>query len=200
MENTELEKKIEAVLFWKGEPMKIRKLAQIFAKSEEEILICIKSLATKIADRGISLIFKDDEVALGTSKDYSEIIERLTKEELVRDLGKAGLEALSIIVYMGPISRAEIDLIRGVQSSFILRNLTVRGLVERITNPKDQRSFLYRPTFDLISFLGVSKIEDMPEFTEARSEIEKFKNVQKEAEIKLEDTENKGEEVKVNIS
>jgi len=198
MENNDLEKKLEAVLFWKGEPMKIKKLAQIFAKSEEEILASIKSLETKLADRGIVLIFKDDEVALGTSKDSSEIIEKLTKEELVRDLGKAGLETLSIIVYMGPISRAEIDLVRGVQSSFILRNLTVRGLVERITNPKDQRSFLYRPTFDLISFLGISKIEDMPEFVEARAEIEKFKNVQKEAEIKLEEAENKVEVAKIN--
>ena len=198
--DTDLEKKIEAVLFWKGEPIRIKKLAQIFNKKEEEILISLKSLEIKLADRGIILLFKDDEVVLGTSKDSSEIIERLTKEELVKDLGKAGLETLSIIVYMGPISRAEIDLVRGVQSSFILRNLTVRGLVERITNPKDQRSFLYRPTFDLISYLGISKIEDMPEFKEARDEIEKFKNVEKEAEKRLEETENRGEEVKINIS
>jgi len=200
MENGDLEKKIEAVLFWKGEPMKIKKLAQVFnKKEEEEVLESLKSLENKLIDRGIVLLFKDEEVTLGTSKDSSEIIERLTKEELVRDLGKAGLETLSIIVYMGPISRAEIDLVRGVQSSFILRNLTVRGLVERITNPKDQRSFLYRPTFDLISFLGISKIEDMPEFVEAKVEIEKFKNVEKEAERKLEETENKGEEIKINI-
>ncbi|MGB8816208.1 MAG: SMC-Scp complex subunit ScpB [Minisyncoccia bacterium] len=189
--DNDLEKKIEAVLFWKGEPMKIKKLEQIFAKNEEEILTGLKSLEIKIADRGIVLIFKDDEVALGTSQDSSEIIEKLRKEELVKDLGKAGLETLSIVIYMGPISRAEIDLIRGVQSSFILRNLTVRGLVEKISNPKDQRSFLYRPTFDLISFLGISKIEDMPEFLQAKEEIEKFKNVQKE-------TENNGEPEKIN--
>ena len=195
--DNDLQIKIEAVLFWKGEPMKIKKLAQVFDKKEEEILASLKSLENKLIDRGIVLLFKDEEVTLGTSKDSSEIIERLTKEELVRDLGKAGLETLSIIVYMGPISRAEIDLVRGVQSSFILRNLTVRGLVERITNPKDQRSFLYRPTFDLISFLGISKIEDMPEFVEARVEIEKFKNVEKEAEKKLEETENRGDKVKI---
>ena len=179
--------------------MKIKKLAQVFDKKEEEILTSLKSLENKLIDRGIVLLFKDEEVTLGTSKDSSEIIERLTKEELVRDLGKAGLETLSIIIYMGPISRAEIDLVRGVQSSFILRNLTVRGLVERITNPKDQRSFLYRPTFDLISFLGISKIEDMPEFLQSKIEIEKFKNVEKETERKLEETENKGEEIKINI-
>jgi segregation and condensation protein B len=76
----------------------------------------------------------------------------------VKDLGKAGLETLSIILYQGPISRAEIDYIRGVNSNFILRNLLIRGLIERVENPHDQRSFLYKPTLELISYLGLSKI------------------------------------------
>ena len=75
----------------------------------------------------------------------------------------------------------------------------IRGLVEKITNPADQRSFLYKTTFELLSYMGISKIEDMPEFVEAKVEIEKFKNVEKEAERKLEETENKGEEIKINI-
>ena len=176
MENNELEKGIEAVLFWKGEPISIKKLSQIFAKTEEEILTSLKKLEENLTGRGVSLIWKEDEVALGTSKDTSELIEKLTKEELVRDLGKAGLETLSIIIYQGPISRAGIDYIRGVQSTFIIRNLMIRGLVEKITNPDDQRSFLYKPTFELLSYMGLTKIEDMPEFKEARMEIESYKN------------------------
>ena len=177
-ENIELEKQIEAILFWKGEPVSIKKLSQIFLKTEEEISTALKSLETKLADRGVVLVFKDDEVTLGTSKDTSELIEKLTKEELVRDLGRAGLETLSIIVYQCPISRAEIDYIRGVQSNFILRNLMIRGLVEKVQNPKDQRVFLYKPTFEMLSFMGISKIEDMPEFANARAEIESYKNTQ----------------------
>ncbi|MDD4803931.1 MAG: SMC-Scp complex subunit ScpB [Candidatus Pacebacteria bacterium] len=171
-----LEKQIEAVLFWKGEPISIKKLSQIFSKTEEEISNAVKQLEEKLVDRGITLIFKEDEVTLGTSKEVSEIIEKLTKEELVKDLGKAGLETLSIIIYQGPISRAEIDYIRGVQSNFILRNLMIRGLVEKVTNPKDQRSFLYKPTFEMLSYLGVSKIEEMPEYLAAKAEIESYKN------------------------
>ncbi|MFA6797206.1 MAG: SMC-Scp complex subunit ScpB [Candidatus Paceibacterota bacterium] len=167
---------IEAVLFWKGEPVSIKKLSQIFSKTEEEISNAVKQLEEKLVDRGITLIFKEDEVTLGTSKEVSEIIEKLTKEELVKDLGKAGLETLSIIIYQGPISRAEIDYIRGVQSNFILRNLMIRGLVEKVTNPKDQRSFLYKPTFEMLSYLGVSKIEEMPEYLAAKAEIESYKN------------------------
>jgi len=191
-----LEKQIEAVLFWKGEPISIKKLSQIFTKTEEEITIALKTLEENLSSRGIVLMYKDDEVTLGTSKETSEIIEKLTKDELMRDLGKAGLETLSIIIYQGPISRAEIDYIRGVQSNFILRNLMIRGLVEKVPNPKDQRSFLYKPTFEMLSFMGISKIEDMPSYTEARSEIENYKNKQ-DSEIENEDkTEEKVEEIK----
>jgi segregation and condensation protein B len=181
-----LEKQIEAVLFWKGEPISVKKLAQIFSKTEEEIFTALKNLETNLSGRGVGLIFKEDEVALSTSKDVSDLIEKLTKEELVKDLGRAGLETLSIIIYQGPITRAEIDYIRGVQSTFILRNLMIRGLVEKIPNPKDQRSFLYKPTFELLSFLGINKIEDMPEFNEAKLEIENYKNNAKTDEAKEE--------------
>jgi len=173
-----LEKGIEAVLFWKGEPVSIKKLSQIFEKTEEEILTSLKNLETSLSNRGIVLVFKEDEVTLGTSKNTSELIERLTKDELIRDLGKAGLETLSIIIYQGPISRAGIDYIRGVQSNFILRNLMIRGLVEKIPNPKDQRSFLYKPTFEMLSFMGITKIEDMPNYIDARAEIDGYKNIQ----------------------
>lgn len=192
MQENNLVNKIEAILFWKGEPVSIKKLSQIFSTyggstegrekvvTEEEIKIAIKELEEKIQDRGIVLVSKDDEYTLATSKDVSEIIEKLTKEELVKDLGKAGLETLSIIIYQGPISRAEIDYIRGVQSNFILRNLMIRGLVEKVSNPSDQRSFLYKPTFELLSYLGVSKIEDLPDFEKARNEIESYKNRQED--------------------
>lgn len=175
-----LSKSIEAILFWKGEPISIKKLAQILEKTEDEIKAALDTLEQDILSRGIVLVRKDDEVTLGTSKENSELIEKLTKEELIRDLGKAGLETLSIIIYQGPISRAEIDYIRGVQSNFILRNLMIRGLVEKVTNPKDQRSFLYKPTFELLSFMGISKIEDMPSYAEARTEIENYKSSQPE--------------------
>jgi segregation and condensation protein B len=172
MEELSLDSQIEAILFWKGEPQSIKKLAASLGKKEEEILAALDVLKEKIKDRGVELIWKDDEVMLGTAAKLSHIIERLTKEELVRDLGKAGLETISIITYKGPISRAEIDYIRGVQSNFILRNLQIRGLVERVNNPKDARSFLYKPTFELLQFLGVSKIEDLPEYEKVKAEFE----------------------------
>mgnify|MGYP001590698220 CR=1 FL=1 len=167
-----LDAQIEGILFWKGEPVRLRKLSQVLNAAEEDILSSLEILKQKLEGRGITLVFKEDEVMIGTATQMSAIVESLTKEELVKDLGKAGLETVSIILYKGPISRAEIDYIRGVQSSFILRNLLVRGLIEKVTKPDDQRSFLYKPSFELLSYLGLSKIEDIPEYESVKKEFE----------------------------
>lgn len=167
-----LDAKIEGILFWKGESMRIKKLSQILEATENDILSALEVLKQKLESRGVILVFKEDEVMLGTVPQMSAIIETLTKEELMKDLGKAGLETISIILYKGPISRVEIDYIRGVQSNFILRNLLVRGLIEKVVKPDDQRSFLYKPSFELLSYLGISKIEDIPEYEKVKKEFE----------------------------
>lgn len=170
-----LSTKLEAILFWKAEPISFKKLSQLLEVSEAEIMTALVELEKALQGRGISLVQTDTEVMLGTAKEISLLIEQLTKEELSRDLGKAGLETLAIILYQGPISRADIDYIRGVNSQFILRNLLIRGLVERIDNPTDARSFLYKTTLDLLAHLGISKIEDLPEYEKVRTDIEAFK-------------------------
>jgi segregation and condensation protein B len=167
-----LDAQIEAILFWKGEPMKITKLAAILSKSDEEVQTALAELQNKLTGRGLQLLFKDDEVMIGTHAELSPLIEKLIKEDLVRDLGKAGLETLSVILYRGPVTRRDIDYIRGVNSNFILRNLLIRGLVEKVANPKDERSFHYKPTFQLLSYLGVTKIEELPEYADVRKEID----------------------------
>jgi len=177
-----LDAKIEAVLFWKAEPLALSRLAKIFSVSQDEIENALKALDEKLSGRGLTLVRKDGEVTLRTSTEAATLIETMAKEELTRDLGKAGLETLSVVLYHGPISRRDIDYIRGVNSNFILRNLLVRGLVEKIENEKDHRSFLYRPTFDLLSFLGVSKIENLPEYGAVRKEIETFSATSTESE------------------
>lgn len=170
-----LESQIEALLFWKAETLSIKEIASILEKDIDEVKEGIKKLRESLIGRGLTLIEWEDDVTLGTAKEVSELIEKLNKEELSKDLGKAGLETMSIILYQGPISRADIDYIRGVNSQFILRNLLIRGLIERVDNPQDQRSFLYKPTLELMSYLGISRIQDIPEFEAVKRDIEIFK-------------------------
>ena len=173
----DLDKKIEAILFWKGEPMKLKKLADMFSVPEDEIKTAIIFLKDNLYNRGVALIEKEDEVMLATAPEFGDIIENLTKDELSKDLGKASLETLSIVLYQGPIKRSELDYIRGVNSQFILRNLLVRGLIEKITDPKDARTFVYKPSFELLAHLGVKSIEELPEYEAVRKDIESFKEL-----------------------
>lgn len=175
-----LSQQIEAILFWKAEPVSVKKLATLLDVDAKAVKAGLLELETALKGRGLTLIQTEDEVVLGTAKELSPLIEKLTKEELTRDIGKAGIETLTIVLYQGPISRADIDYIRGVNSQFILRNLLMRGLIERVDNPKDARSFLYTPTLQLLAHLGLSKREDIPEYASVRIDIEKLKSVQAE--------------------
>ena len=189
----DLDKKIEAILFWKGEPMKLKKLADLFSVSEEDIKFAVNTVKENLQNRGVALIEKEDEIMLATAPEFSTIIEELTKEELSKDLGKASLETLSIVLYQGPIKRSEIDYIRGVNSQFILRNLLVRGLIEKINDPKDARTFVYKPSFELLEHLGVRNIEELPEYEAVRRDIDLFKNVNQEPEAPKEEELSKEE-------
>ena len=132
-----LEQKIEAILFFKGESVSRKKLAEILKVSQTEINEGIEKLKENLKDRGIVLIEKENELALGTAPELGKLIENLQKEELNKELSKASLETLSIVLYKNGVSRAEIDYIRGVNSSFTLRALSVRGLIEKEVDVKD---------------------------------------------------------------
>lgn len=167
----DLPAQIEAILFWKAEPVTIPDLVKFLGESGEGIKTALETLTARLTRRGLALIWNNDEVMLGTAPEAGALIERLTKEDLSREIGKAGLETLSVILYRGVVTRAEIDYIRGVNSSFILRNLLVRGLVNKTTNPADTRSFVYSPTFELLSWLGVKSLSDLPEHERVTEEL-----------------------------
>ena len=167
-----LESKIEAILFFKNEPISLNKLALLLKVSKEEIGEAVVSLQHSLEGRGIVLLRKEDEISLGTNPEVSNLIEHLQKEELNKELSKASLETLSIVMYKNGVSRAEIDYIRGVNSSFILRGLSVRGLVDKTVDPKDSRRFIYKPSFDLLSYMGIKSTEELPEYGEVNNLIE----------------------------
>lgn len=162
----DLKSEIESILFIHGEPLAVSFIAKITERSETEVVSALEELEKEYSTRGIRLIKKDGEYQIGTAPENARIVEKAVKSEFSEELSKAALETLAIIAYKGPLTRAEIEHIRGVNSSFILRNLLMRGLVERIDNPKDARSFLYRLSFDSLKYLGLTKAEDLPDYGE----------------------------------
>lgn len=178
--NVSLELKIEGVLFYKATPIKKSVLVKLFQCSEEELEVAVLSLQERLKNGATRLLSINDEIELVTMPELDSFIEALRKDEMKRDIGKAGAETLAIILYRGPLTRAEIDRIRGVNSSFILRNLMVRGLVEKDASSKH---VLYKPTPSLLTHLGVTQKTDLTGFDEIMNALDTYeKEVAAEAE------------------
>lgn len=168
-----LSAKIEAVLFFRNEPVSVSELSRICEAEEEKVTAALSELAAALSGRGITLVVSNNEAVLGTAPEASDLITRLRRDELSRDLGKAGAETLSIVLYEGPVSRSDIDFIRGVNSSFIIRNLLVRGLIER-TEEKG-RGTRYQATPALLAHLGIGTVAALPEYEKIRMDITAFR-------------------------
>lgn len=176
---------LEAVLFIHGEPVALKKIASILKFSPEEIKENLLALESDLKDdsRGVYLlseeplqkIFESDnwgskKVQLATKPEMAEILSEFVKSEITEELTPASLEVASLVAYLGPISRSRIEYIRGVNSVFTLRNLLMRGLIEKV---QDGNSFLYKPSFDLMKHLGVSSAEELPEYHKFQEIIER---------------------------
>jgi segregation and condensation protein B len=177
-----LEARIEGVLFYKSGPVEKVFLAEFFGISPEELELSLEALHRSLEMRGIRLVGTDTTVQLVTDSGLNDDIEQIRTQELQRDIGKAGAETLAIVLYRGPITRSEIDKIRGVNSTFIIRNLMIRGLIERRSNPKDSRSFLYAITPNLLQHLGIEKREDLPDFENIMDALDTFNEEARQSE------------------
>ncbi|MBI4094935.1 MAG: SMC-Scp complex subunit ScpB [Candidatus Liptonbacteria bacterium] len=163
--------RLEALLFIHGEPITDEKIAEALEVRAEEVTALVGALAERLEDsaRGLSLMHLKGRVQLVTKPDFGEMLARFIKEEMSRDLTPASLETLSIVAYLGPIARSRIEYLRGVNSSFTLRNLLMRGLLERAADSSEGDSVLYEPSAELLKHLGVAKKEELPEYERYQS-------------------------------
>ena len=161
------EAQIESLLFAYGEAMPVAALAHALGVSEteaRETLAAMDQEYQATPGRGLCLVHHDDMWQLGTKPEHLAMIETVVKQDFEQELSGASLETLSIILYRAPVARADIDAIRGVNSSFIIRNLLMRGLVEREHDANGHHVFLYKPSLALLQLLGVTGAEQLPDF------------------------------------
>lgn len=176
---------IETILFVRQDPTDTKTLVKITKRGAQEVRGALGELKEDYAPRGVVLLEKDDSWQMGTSPANAHYIEDVIKNESNQELSRATLETLTVIAYKGPVSRAEVEYLRGVNSSFTIRNLLMRGLVERIENPRDARSYVYRITFDFLKYFGFTSVEQLPGFEELnkrRIEILEEKNEDKKTD------------------
>lgn len=162
---TELSAKIEALLFLSTRPVSFSKLAKVFEVKENDIREAVDGLseARNQVASGIHVIVANGAVELGSNPTFTDVLAEFSKEEVESELTRPQLETLTIIAYRGPISKPEIEHIRGVNCSLILRNLLMRGLVIEKEDPAHLQN-MYTISSEMLRHLGVHDVKDLPDY------------------------------------
>ncbi|MCD4760548.1 SMC-Scp complex subunit ScpB, partial [bacterium] len=117
---------------------------------------------------GIHLTVNNKKVQLASNPDNVKVLKEYFQNEISGELTKPSLETLTVIAYRQPVSKEELEQIRGVNCSLILRNLLIRGLIEE-NNDKNSLATTYSVTMDFLRHLGVSSVEDLPDYEKLNS-------------------------------
>ncbi len=171
MDREHVAQHIEALLFANGDPLAFSTIQKILDIDKTALSFGLDTLKRSLEGRGLELVVSDSKASLVTTTDSGEYVEKLRGEEFSRTLGRAGIEVLTIVLYKGPVSKQDVDYIRGVDSGASLRNLMIRGLVERYENPENKRSFLYKTTIDTLRFLGINSPKELPEYMHTQEKL-----------------------------
>ncbi len=165
--NLSLPAQIEALLLYEGEALSVAQIAKTLEKDTESVALALVELKNQLEHRGVMLIENGNTYMLATHPEMQPVFTQLRKDELERELSKSALETLTVIAYRGPIAKHDIDYIRGVNSYFSLRNLLVRGLIEKIEHAD---TVTYRLSTDTLSYLGITSPSELPDFEHVASE------------------------------
>lgn len=157
---------IEGLLFVKGsEGLSLEELINITEKDSQEIKLALKELYNdyKSDERGIQLELLGNRYKLTTKEKHKDIYKKLTFEEENSNLSQSALETLAIIAYNEPITRIEIDEIRGVNSTYVIRKLLLRNLIQEVGRAElAGHPRLYGVTNDFLDYFGLSSTEELP--------------------------------------
>jgi segregation and condensation protein B len=161
----ELTSALEAILFASGDSIPTARLSLVLGTDEEEILRCAAELAESYENegRGIRLLRLDDRLQLCSAPEYAPYVTKALEQRKPAQLSQSALEALAIVAYFQPVTRAYIDQVRGVDSSYTVSTLLERGLVEvagRLDVPG--RPALLKTTDVFLRTMGVSSLEELP--------------------------------------
>jgi segregation and condensation protein B len=156
---------LESILFVAIKPLTPKELANLTGEKIEEVKAALEELAADYNDsgRGLALIQNNSQYQLTTAAANSSLVKDFLKDETSGELSQPSLEALTIIAYRGPIAKIELEKIRGINCSLIIRNLLLRGLIEEKFNKTKNENY-YTVTNDFIRFLGLNSLSDLPEY------------------------------------
>ena len=157
---------IEGLLFVSGEDgLTLDEISKIIEKDKEDIKKVIQELYKDYEDinRGIKLEYLGNHFKLTTKNEHKDYYKKLFDEEENSTLSESCLEVLAIIAYNAPITRTEVDEIRGVNSSYAIRKLLIKNLIEEVGKYElPGRPKLYTVTSNFLDYFGLGSIDDLP--------------------------------------
>lgn len=167
---------IEALLFVTSEPLTVKTIAEIVERFEKEVRALLGEIKADCErdNRGFCLVELAGGYSFATRTEHSPYVEKLVKPRL-NTLSQAALETLAIIAYRQPITRSEIDEIRGVKSDSVMATLIERGLIEEKGRKEvPGKPMLFGTTADFLKYFGLKSLEDLPELVteEAAASLE----------------------------
>lgn len=178
---------LEGILFVVGdEGITLKSLCDTMEITETEAKNLLKNLREVYEDdnRGIRITFLGDAFKLTTKKEHKEYYQRLIQNPETNNLSNAALETLAIVAYNAPITRLEVEELRGVNSSNLIRKLVAKGLIkEDGKSSLPGRPNLYRTTKEFLDYFGLATLSDLPKFEEVitnTEEIDLFTSVYKD--------------------
>jgi segregation and condensation protein B len=162
---------LESLLFVATEPVAVEPLASVLEVTPEQVEEALQVLNNEYAGRGLRLQRKGQRVQMVTAPEAAESVRRFLGLELGAKLSPAALETLAIVAYRQPITRAQVEAIRGVNSDGVLRTLVSRGLLEEQGRLEQVgRPIIYGTTFDFLQQFGLSSLEELPPLQDAQPE------------------------------
>ena len=165
--------RIEAILFVAGEAVSVKDLARALQISEQELKKHLNELSDEYdyRQRGFLLKRFGDNVQLATRPLYAEDVVRLLQPVQQQSLSQAAMETLAVVAYKQPVTRAEVEQIRGVKCDYSLQSLMNKGMIEEIGR-KDTigRPILFGTTDKFLSHFGISSLEGLPPMPEPPTE------------------------------
>ena len=177
----EISSAIEAILFAAGESVPVARLSLILEATEGEIDYAAAELAEKYEreGRGMRILRLDDKLQMCSAPEYAPYITKTLEQRTPPKLSQSALEALAVVAYFQPVTRAYIDQVRGVDSSYTVSVLQQRGLIEpcgKLDAPG--RPALFRTTDVFLRTMGISELSQLPPLPDMTSgeSIEKLQN------------------------
>jgi segregation and condensation protein B len=154
---------LESLLFVASGPVSAGQLAKALEVSPPTVLALLKVMEAEFQSRGVRLQWSGNFVQLTTAPESSAVVERFLGLEVTTRLSQAALEVLAIAAFMQPVTRPQIDQIRGVNSDSSLRTLISSGLLEEVGRLETPgRPILYSTTPEFLQYFGLSSIDELP--------------------------------------